>query len=114
MASAPRIDDLARKQPAPPPEHRRRPPMSAPAHRDLPPDEHRVTDYDLAHKITYLRLLDAAAEGADWREVTRIVLGLDPDRDPDQARRIHDSHLARARWMTESGYRDLLRHGSTN
>jgi hypothetical protein len=88
--------------------------MSVPALRDRPPDEHHVTDYDLAHKIIYLRLLDAAAEGADWREVARIVLGLDPDRDPDQARRIHDSHLARARWMTESGYRDLLRQGSTN
>ena len=25
------------------------------------------------------------------------------------ARRVHDSHLARARWMTEHGYRDLLR-----
>jgi hypothetical protein len=81
---------------------------------DAPPDEPRVTSYDLAHKIIYLRLLDAAAEGADWREVARIVLGLDPDGEPDQARRIHESHLARARWMTESGYRDLLRQGSTN
>jgi hypothetical protein len=81
---------------------------------ETPPDEPRVTAYDLAHTILYLRLLDAAAEGADWREVTRIVLGLDPDGDPDQARRIHDSHLARARWMTESGYRDLLQQRSTN
>lgn len=81
---------------------------------DAPPDEPRVTAYDLAHKILYLRLLDAAAAGADWREVARIVLGLDPDRDREQAQRIHDSHLARARWMTESGYRDLLRQGSTN
>ena len=81
---------------------------------DAPPDEPRVTAYDLAHKILYLRLLDAAAEGADWREVVRIVLGLDPNRDPEQARRIHDSHLARARWMAESGYRDLLQQRSTN
>ena len=73
-----------------------------------------ITAYDEDHFITYLRLLDAEAEGADWREVARIVLGLDPDHDPDQARRIHDSHLARARWMTEAGYRDLLRRGSAN
>jgi predicted SprT family Zn-dependent metalloprotease len=88
--------------------------MTAARILETPPDESRVTAYDLAHKILYLRLLDAAAAGADWREVARIVLGLDPDIDPVQARRIHDSHLARARWMTEAGYRDLLRQGSTN
>jgi len=39
----------------------------------------------------------------------RILFGLDPNRDADRARRVHDSHLARARWMTEHGYSDLLR-----
>ncbi len=69
----------------------------------------------MAHRApVYLRLLDAAADQADWREASRLVLGLDPARDPDRAKRIHDSHLARARWMTEAGYRDLLRQGSTN
>lgn len=86
--------------------------MTATTILDTPPDEPRVTAYDLAHKVAYLRLLDAASEGADWREVAKIVLGLDAGSDPDRARRIHDSHLARARWMTESGYRDLLRQGS--
>lgn len=81
---------------------------------DQPPDEARVTDYDLAHRILYLRLLDAAAAKADWREVARIVLGLNPDRQPDRARRVHDAHLARARWMAEAGYKDLLRQGSIN
>lgn len=88
--------------------------MTAARILETPPDEPRVTAYDLAHKILYLRLLDAAADGADWREVARLVLGLDPDRDPEQTQRIHDSHLARARWMTDAGYRDLLRRGSTN
>lgn len=88
--------------------------MTAARILESPPDEPLVTAYDLAHKILYLRLLDAAAEGADWREAARIVLGLDPDGDPNQVRRIHDSHLARARWMTESAYRDLLRQGSQN
>jgi hypothetical protein len=86
--------------------------MTAARILETPPDEPRVTAYDMAHKILYLRLLDAAAEGADWQDVARIVLGLDPDHDADQARRIHDSHLARARWMTEAGYRDLLQQGS--
>ena len=32
------------------------------------------------HFVTYLRLLDADAEGADWHEVARIVLHRDPVR----------------------------------
>jgi hypothetical protein len=53
--------------------------------------------------VTYLRILDADAEGANWREVTRIVLHIDPDREPDRARQAFDSHLARAKWMTRDG-----------
>ncbi|MCW8060844.1 DNA -binding domain-containing protein [Agrobacterium tumefaciens] len=75
---------------------------------DSPPLTDRVNAYDEAHFATYLRLLDAAEEGADWREVVRIVFGLDPDADLERARRLHDTHLARARWMTETGYRHLL------
>jgi hypothetical protein len=72
------------------------------------PSEPRLTDYDRSHLATYLRLLDAADEGAPWDEVARLVLGLDPSRDTEGARRIHDSHLARARWISDQGYRDLL------
>jgi hypothetical protein len=59
----------------------------------------------------YLRLLDAATDGADWREAVHILFGLDPECDPDRARRVHDTHLARARWMTTHGYRELVREG---
>lgn len=76
---------------------------------DSPPQSSTLTDYDREHLPIYLRLLDAAEAGADWREVVAIVLGLDPDADPERARRVHDAHLARARWMTEHGYRQLLR-----
>lgn len=82
--------------------------MSKPAFEDSPPLTDRVNAYDEAHLATYLRLLDAADENADWREVAEIVFGLDVAADPERARRIHDSHLARARWMTENGYRHLL------
>jgi hypothetical protein len=47
-----------------------------------------------------------------WTEVVSVLFGLDPDRDRERAQRVHDSHLARARWMTEHGYRDLLRAGT--
>jgi hypothetical protein len=54
---------------------------------DTAPSDSVLTVYDEEHVITYLRMLDANAEGADWREVTRMVLHLDPDREPDRARK---------------------------
>jgi hypothetical protein len=39
------------------------------------------------HLVTYLRLLDADAEGADWQEVAKIVLHIDPGGEPDRAKR---------------------------
>jgi len=68
-----------------------------------------VTAYDEAHFVIYLRLLDASAEGASDEEMARIVLGIDLNREPERARRALNSHLRRARWMTEHGYRHLLR-----
>jgi hypothetical protein len=44
----------------------------------------RLTPYDEARLCLYLRLLDAEAEGADWREVARIVLNRDPTGDPER------------------------------
>ena len=76
---------------------------------DVAPFDAVLTAYDEQHIITYLRLLDA---DADWREVARIVLHLDPKHEPDRARRAFDSHLSRAKWMTENGYRHLLRGGA--
>ncbi len=84
---------------------------SAPAVLDTAPTSATLTSYDQQHLVTYLRLLDAEKDGADWREVARIVLGIDPAREPERARNTWESHLSRARWMTESGYRHLLRGG---
>ena len=78
----------------------------------LAPSDSVLTGYDQAHAITYLRLLDAETEGADWREVARLVLGCDPDGDADCSRATYDSHLERARWMTTNGYEHLLRGGA--
>jgi Uncharacterized conserved protein (DUF2285). len=88
-----------------------RPDRHAPVADEAPRDD-ALTVYDELHLIHYLRLLDAAAEGADWREVARIVLDIDPDQEPYRAWRAHETHLARARWMTRTGYRHLLA-GST-
>jgi hypothetical protein len=85
-----------------------KPPLDADV-ADLAPMSPVLTGYDKQHLVTYLRLLDAAEDGADWREVAAIALHIDPEREPDRARRALESHLARARWMTEHGYRHLLR-----
>ena len=82
--------------------------MMTPPFEDSPPADDRVTAYDERHFVTYLRLLDAAKEGADWREVTQIVFGLDALREPDRVRLVYENHLERARWMTAHGYRHIL------
>ena len=76
---------------------------------DRAPDTPQVTEYDERHHRTYWRLLDAAAENADWHEAVHIIFGIDPIAEPERARLVHDSHLARARWMTKIGYRHYLR-----
>ena len=89
------------------------PPPLDPQVADLAPTDPAITVYDEEHAVTYMRMLDADAEGADWREVSRIVLHSDPEREPDRARRAFESHLSRARWMTREGYRHLLRGGAS-
>jgi hypothetical protein len=78
---------------------------------DLAPADPTLTPYDFEHAVTYVRVLDANAEDADWREVSRIVLHIDPEREPGRARRAFDSHLARAKWAAREGYRQLLHTG---
>jgi hypothetical protein len=76
---------------------------------DAPPQSDTITDYDRSNFTAYLLLLDCAAAGGDWREAMVQLIGDGVDADPVRARRIYDTHLARARWMTETGYRLLLR-----
>jgi hypothetical protein len=80
---------------------------------DTAPSNSVLTVYDQEHIIAYLRLLDADAQGADWRDVARKALHLDPEHEPDRARRAFDSHLSRAKWMMEHGYRHRLRGGAS-
>ena len=87
--------------------HKPKPPLDPDVDDDAPVAD-ALAPYDMEHLVTYLRLLDADAEGADWAEVARIVLHIDPATEPARARRVWESHLARARWMTEHGYRHLL------
>lgn len=81
---------------------------TAPQFLNEPPVSQTLTAYDREHMVLYLRLLDSARDGADWREAVQILFGLDPMREPVRCRQVHDTHLARARWMTEHGYRELV------
>lgn len=82
--------------------------MTTPDFLDEPPDGETVTPYDEQHFVTYLRLLDATAEGAKWQEIAGIIFGLDAETVPKRARLVHRTHLARARWLAKTGYRQLL------
>ena len=82
--------------------------MSAPEFADEPPQSDRLSAYDERHLVTYLRLLDAEKDEASWEEVVSIIFAIDPVSEPDRARRIYDTHLARARWMTQHGYKHLM------
>lgn len=82
-------------------------PVNPPAH-DVPTDSPELTDYDRAHFKEYLMILDGDAAGASWQEIMRIVFKIDPDADPSLAKSSYDAHLARAKWMTQVGFRHLL------
>ena len=79
----------------------------------VPPQGGVVTEYDRRHMAQYMRLLDAADEGASWQEAAQIILGLDTQKEPERARLVHDTHLERARWLSSVGYRQLAA-GHTN
>lgn len=79
---------------------------------DIAPSSDTLTEYDRAHVRLYTRLLDAAAEGAPWQEIVAVLFGIDAMREHDRARSVYDSHLSRARWIAETGYRGLLGDGS--
>ena len=70
---------------------------------DVAPNELTLTAYDEQHVVTYIRLLQAEGQGAAWQEVARIVLHIDSEREPERARTAYQSHLARAKWVTEQG-----------
>lgn len=81
---------------------------------DQAPSTDTITGYDEKHLVTYLRLLDAEAEGADWDEAALLVLRIDPIRESARARRAWETHLARAKWLAAHGYAHLICDGVAN
>lgn len=81
------------------------------SYQDIPPPGDEPTSYDRAQLRLYLRLLDADAEGADWREVVDILFKIDLNTELERAKQVHASHLRRAKWLSDSGYLTILRSG---
>lgn len=81
---------------------------------DIAPTGGEITAYDERHFVTYLRLLDAKAEDADWKEVARIVLHRDPQTEELRTYRCWQSHLERAQWLSREGYKRILEQAATN
>lgn len=78
---------------------------------DIAPRATSLTAYDRAHSATYLRLLDAHDAGATWREAVAGIFKLDPDSDPERYELMHRSHLQRAEWLRDRGYKLILNPG---
>lgn len=76
--------------------------------RERAPDGEPLTDYDRDQAVLYLRLLDADTVGAAWQEVAKLLFGVDPAADPTRAELMYGTHLARAKWLRDSGYKDLI------
>lgn len=85
-----------------------------PAVDDEAPTAEEITRYDQEHFVTYARLLDAEKADADWREVVRLVLRRDPELKPELSHSCWQSHLTRARWISTTGYQQLLARAAAN
>ena len=78
---------------------------------DVAPWADEITPYDRDHFKLYMRLHDAHTSGAEFAEIMQVLFDIDAYQEPERARQMHDTHSARARWMTEVGYRQLVREG---
>ena len=74
-----------------------------------PEDVPVLTDRDRAYASVYVQILDATAAGADWQTIAKHVLNLDPDADVGATKKTFDRFHARAVWMTQVGYKLLLK-----
>jgi hypothetical protein len=75
---------------------------------DLAPAGDVITDVDRERAGLYLALLDSALEGLDWRALGMRHFRWAGGTDEAHVRDVVESHLRRAIWMRDVGYRGLL------
>ena len=74
---------------------------------ELVPTARTVTAEDRRLFPIYIQILDLDSAGKCWKEATRKLLAIDPDENAQEARRLYDSYLVRARWMCETGIKTI-------
>jgi len=79
---------------------------SFPSLDTVAPWDQKVTEYDEAHFVLYTWLLDAVAGRRTEDEMCRILFKREPC---ERTRLILRSHVKRAQWMSQHGYRQLLK-----
>lgn len=66
----------------------------------------QITDYDKEHFQFYLDLFDMKKTGKSWMEISEIVW---PSDRPDAYKKYLKEHYKRAKWMTLTGFKLLVR-----
>ena len=62
-------------------------PDSAPTVADEVPWSDSITEYDNRHDENSIRLLDADKDGVSKDDMARTILGIDPAKEPERARK---------------------------
>jgi len=76
--------------------------------KECPPASDTVTAYDRRCFKLYIMLLDADASGEEWSDAYKRVFGKSEIQNHERAFKHYQTHLKRAKWMTNTGYQQLL------
>ncbi len=75
---------------------------------EFPPESETVTAYDRRCFKLYIMLLDADASGEDWFGAYTRIFKIAHIENREHSYQHYQAHLKRAKWMTTTGYRQLL------
>ena len=75
---------------------------------EFPPESESVTTYDRRCFKLYIMLLDADASCEDWRGAYKRIFEIAHIENQERSYRHYQAHLKRAKWMSATGYRQLL------
>ncbi|MCF6302159.1 MAG: DUF2285 domain-containing protein [Devosiaceae bacterium] len=75
---------------------------------DFRPESKTVTAYDRQCFKLYIMLLDADASGEEWSDAYKRIFEKTAIQNHERAFQHYQAHLKRAKWMTTTGYQQLL------
>ncbi len=80
----------------------------APETEEFPPESETVTAYDRQCFKLYIMLLDADASGKEWTHAYKRIFEKTAIQNHERAFRQYLTHLKQAKWITTTGYKQLL------